>query len=76
MEIPLYLKKDIKKYAELNEQARFLEREVIAWMQKNKIIEETAIDVTRDMNDLFIDWCQMTNNADAFIKVIEGLEVN
>lgn len=73
LEIPLYLKKDIKKYGELNEQARFLEREVIAWMQKNKIIEETAIDVTRDMNDLFIDWCQMTNNVDAFIKVIEGL---
>lgn len=73
MKVPGYIRKAITECAKLNEQANFREKEIIEWMQKNKITEETAADATRNMDDSFIDCCQITNNAEIFIKLIEGL---
>ncbi len=73
MKIPENIKKAIYECAEFNEQAKFREREIIAWMETMKITEETASHPTRNMDDSFIDYCQMTNNPQDFIEEVENL---
>ncbi len=73
MKIPENIKKAIYECAEFNEQAKFREREIIAWMETMKITEETASHPTRNMDDIFIDYCQMTNNPQDFIEEVENL---
>ena len=73
MKVPETIKRAIYECAESNEQAKIREREIIKWMEVMKITEETASDVTRNMDDAFIDYCQMTNNPQEFIEVLENL---
>ena len=73
MKIPEKIKKAIYECAEFNEQAKFCEREIVKWMETMKITEETASHFTRNMDDSFIDCCQMSNNPEKFIEIIENL---
>lgn len=76
IKIPERIKKAIYECAEFNEQAKIREKEIIKWMERMKITEETATDVTRNMDDSFIDCCQITNNPEEFIEIVENLDKN
>ncbi len=73
IKIPEKIKIAIYECAEFNEQAKLREREIAKWMKEMKITEETATHPTRDMDDSFIDYCQMTNNPQSFIDEVENL---
>lgn len=73
IKVPEKIKKAIYECAEFNEQARFREREIVKWMEEMKITEETASHPTRNMDDSFIDYCQITNNPQDFIDEVENL---
>lgn len=51
------------------------EKIVYKWLEKNKLTEETATKATKAIDDVFIDYCLYTNNAEKFIKSLEELEV-
>ncbi len=73
MVVPEKIKKAIYECAEFNEQAKFREREITKWMESMKITDETATCVEQDMEDGFIDYCQITNNPEKFIEELENL---
>lgn len=73
MEVPKYIKEAIYECAEFNKKANFSEKEIVKWMEKNKLTEETASTPERIMDDTFIDYCQMTNNPEKFIETLERL---
>lgn len=73
IKIPENIKKAIYECAEFNEQAKFREIEIVKYMETMKMTEETASCVERNLDDVFIDCCQMTNNPEEFIEIIENL---
>lgn len=73
MKVPEKIKRAIYECAEFNEQAKFREREIIKWMETMKITEETASHPTRNMDDCFIDCCQMSNIPQKFVEELENL---
>lgn len=72
--VPEKIKRAIFECAEFNEQAKFREKEIIKWMKTMKITGETASNPIRNMDDSFIDCCQVSNNPEEFIEIIENLE--
>lgn len=73
MKIPENIKKAIRNCSKFNEQEKFCEKEIIKYMETMKITEETASCSERNLDDVFIDCCQMTNNPEKFIEIIENL---
>lgn len=73
IKVPEKIKKAIYECAEFNEQAKFCELKIVKWMETMKITEETASNPIRNMDDVFIDCCQMNNNPQSFIDEIENL---
>ena len=73
MKVPDNIKKAIKECAEAENKAKINERVIMRWLEEMRLTEETASDITRDMTDSFIDYCQMTCNPDEFIEVLENL---
>ena len=73
MIVPENIKKAIRDCAEFENKANMNERIIYRWLEQMKLTEETCINVDRNMDDAFIDYCKMSNNPDEFIEVIENL---
>ena len=74
MKVPENIKKAIRDCAKFNDEAKMNEKIVIEWLIKMKLTEETCQDINRNMDDAFIDFCQLTNNPNEFIKNLENLK--
>lgn len=73
MKIPKRIKEAILKYAKYSYKANICEKEIHEWLEKNKLTEETAEDVNKNMDDRFIDCCIMGYNPQGFIEILEEL---
>lgn len=73
MQVPKRIKEAIIKCANYNNKANHYENIIYKWLQKNKLTEETASHVTRNMNDSLIDLCKLGCNPYGFIEILENL---
>lgn len=73
IKIPERIKTAIIECAKCNEKARICEHEIIKWLEDMHLTEETASKPEKDMTNAFIDYCQMTNNPQELIEIIENL---
>ena len=74
MKVPDNIKKAIKECAEANNKAKYNERVIIGWLEDMKLTEDTCTNIERDMEDAFIDYCQMSYAPEEFIEVLENLD--
>ncbi len=74
IKVPENIKKAIRDCAEFENKANMNERIIYRWLEQMKLTEETCSDISRNMEDAFIDYCKMTNNPEEFIEVIENLK--
>lgn len=74
MKVPKHIKEAIMKCADFNSKANKYEKEVHNWLEENELTEETALDAIRNMDDSFIDCCQVGYCPEHFIKQLEELE--
>ena len=73
MEVPKRIKEAIMQCAQYNYTANLYEKKIHEWLEKNKLTEETAEDIDKNMDDTFIDCCIMGYNPEGFIKTLEEL---
>lgn len=74
MKVPQKIRTAIKKCADYNSKATKYERIIVKWLQNNNLTEETASNVMRNMEDSFIDCCQLAYNPEEFIKILEEIK--
>jgi len=73
MKVPKKIQEAIMKCANYNDKAKNYEQIIVKWLEKNKLTYETCEDITKDMDDSFIDSCQLAYNPEGFIKKLEDL---
>ncbi len=73
MQVPKKIREAIIKCANYNNKAKCYEQIILDWLTNNKLTQETCEDITKDMEDSFIDFCQLTYNPEKFIKRLEEL---
>ena len=74
MKVPGYIKEAIYKCADYNNKAKEYENIAIKWFEKKHLTEETAKDISRVIDDTFIDCCQLGFNPQLVIEVLENME--
>ncbi|PPB12886.1 hypothetical protein [Brevibacillus laterosporus] len=65
MKVPKYIREAIIKNAKANEVAMQTDRIIRDWLGKKKIYNESVI-------DMYIDSCNIGNDPDGFIKLLES----
>ena len=73
IKVPENIKKAIRDCAEAENKAKLNKGIIYRWLELMKLTEETCSDKSRNMEDAFIDYCEMSCNPDEFIEVIENL---